>query len=77
MVIDDATGTAHDHTIMSSVIIYMHYVNCICAHRVCALRALVTELISIFTSVCAKFHDSFQKVNCYALRIYIIIITLR
>ena len=43
MVIDDAIGTAHDHDniIMSSVIIYMHYVNCTCARGVCALRALV------------------------------------
>ena len=45
MVIDDAIGTAHDHNniIMSSVIIYMHYVNCTCVRRVCALRALVKK----------------------------------
>ena len=45
MVIDDAIGTAHDHNniIMSSVIIYMHYVNCTYARGVCALRALVRD----------------------------------
>ena len=43
MVIDDAIGTAHDHNnIMSSMIIYMHYVNCTCARGVRALRALVS-----------------------------------